>query len=94
MKFDFAYVLNKGLSGFGTLVPSPSCKEEKKNTTSKLKLGVLFKDVKKNTKKSRIWETKNLSTDADSRTDTILKRLQGRGGGMGVRPIRGRELIM
>ena len=27
-------------------------------------------------KKSRIWETKNLSTDADSRTDTIFKRLQ------------------
>ena len=27
-------------------------------------------------KKSRIRETKNLSTDADSRTDTILERLQ------------------
>ena len=27
-------------------------------------------------KKSRIWETKNLSTDADSRTDTILERLR------------------
>ena len=26
-------------------------------------------------KKSRIRETKNLSTDADSRTDTILERL-------------------
>ena len=27
-------------------------------------------------KKSRIRETKNLSTDADSRTDTILERLR------------------
>ena len=27
-------------------------------------------------KKSCIWETKNLSTDADSRTDTILERLR------------------
>ena len=27
-------------------------------------------------KKSRIRETKNLSTDADSRTDTILKKLR------------------
>ena len=27
-------------------------------------------------KKSRIRETKNLSTDADSRTDTILQRLR------------------
>ena len=26
-------------------------------------------------KKSRIWETKNLLTDTDSRTDTILERL-------------------
>ena len=30
---------------------------------------------KRNTKKLRIRETKNLSTDADSRTDTILERL-------------------
>ena len=29
-------------------------------------------------KKSRIRETKNLSTDADSRTDTILERLHDR----------------
>ena len=28
------------------------------------------------TKKSRRWETKNLSTDEDSRTDTILERLR------------------
>ena len=28
-------------------------------------------------KKSHIRETKNLSTDADSRTDTILERLEG-----------------
>ena len=27
-------------------------------------------------KKSRIRETKNLSTDADSKTDTILERLR------------------
>ena len=27
-------------------------------------------------KKSRIWETPNLSTDADSRTNTILERLR------------------
>ena len=27
-------------------------------------------------KKSRIWETLNLSTNADRRTDTILERLQ------------------
>ena len=27
-------------------------------------------------RKSRIWETKNLSTDEDSRTDTILERLR------------------
>ena len=27
-------------------------------------------------KKSRLRETKNLSTDADSRTDTILERLR------------------
>ena len=27
-------------------------------------------------KKSRIWETPTLSTDADSRTDTILERLR------------------
>ena len=27
-------------------------------------------------KKSRIRETKNLSTDADSRTDTVLERLR------------------
>ena len=26
-------------------------------------------------KQSRIWETMNLSTDADSRTDTILEKL-------------------
>ena len=31
------------------------------------------KDLKK---KSRIRETKNLSTDADSRTDTILERMR------------------
>ena len=30
---------------------------------------------------SRIWETKNLLTNADSRTDTILKRLQELGLG-------------
>ena len=31
---------------------------------------------KKGEKKSRIRETSNLSTDADRRTDTILKRLR------------------
>ena len=33
-------------------------------------------DFKVYNKKSRIRETKNLSTDADSRTDTILERLR------------------
>ena len=32
--------------------------------------------TKNGIKKSRIRETKNLSTDADSRTDTILERLR------------------
>ena len=34
------------------------------------------KGRKKEKKKSRIRETKNLSTDADRRTDTILERLR------------------
>ena len=40
----------------------------------KLKLGWLG-SARSQSQKSRIRETKNLSTDADSRTDTILERL-------------------
>ena len=35
-----------------------------------------FNYLKKKKKKSRIQETKNLSTDADSRTDIILERFR------------------
>ena len=35
-----------------------------------------FRNRNYNNKKSRIRETKNLSTDADRRTDTILERLR------------------
>ena len=37
---------------------------------------ISFDKSNTSTKKSRIRETKNLSTDADSRTDTILERLR------------------
>ena len=36
----------------------------------------IFFSVLLDIKKSRIRETKNLSTDADSRTDTVLERLR------------------
>ena len=39
-------------------------------------LELYLKNKLKEMKKSRIRETKNLSTDADSRTDTILERLR------------------
>ena len=37
--------------------------------------GIFFRILRNKYKKSRIRETKNLSTDADSRTHTIFKRL-------------------
>ena len=56
----------------------------------------IFREIENRQKKSRIRETKNLSTDKDSRTNTILERLHDLGavhklyqpdiGGGGSRP--------
>ena len=69
MIFIKNYIVSLYRLGFNMLLKIPSMIIL--TMLEKLCLVNLFKS---NNKKSRIWETKHLSTDADRRTDTIFER--------------------
>ena len=49
---------------------------EDKKVIEAFRFNIYFLDSEYSKKKSRIWETQTLSTDADSRTDTISEKLR------------------
>ena len=68
LSFSYMGLSSQAVNRLLHLSNRPAGKAEHSNT-----LNGFFKVIDK---KSRIRETKNLSTDADSRTDTVLERLR------------------